>query len=38
MENKMTNIEKVLNEFDFETVEKIMKLLNWKWAWGNVDF
>lgn len=30
------SIEETLQEFDFHTVRKIMKLLNWTW-WNSID-
>lgn len=36
-EEKERRIEEVLDNFDFQKVLKVMRLLNWKWATKNGD-
>ena len=37
MKEKLDELfEKALNKFDFETVRKVMKFMDWKW-WGSKD-
>ena len=38
-EEKNKLIDEVLNEFDFEKVDSVMRYLGWKWAvWGDKRF